>query len=35
MNWLFNLNYLKSKRTTLGMGESARFAVGERISQRI
>jgi nitrile hydratase subunit beta len=34
MNWLFNLNYLKSKRTTLGTGESARFAVGERVSIR-
>ena len=34
MNWLFNLNYLKFKRTTLGTGESARFAVGERVSIR-
>ncbi len=34
MNWLFNLNYLKSKRTTHGTGESARFAVGERVSIR-
>jgi len=34
MNWLFNLNYLKSKRTTHGTVESARFAVGERVSIR-
>ena len=34
MNWLFNLNYLKSKRTTHETSESARFAVGERVSIR-